>query len=341
VKVLLVKTSSLGDVIHALPAVTEAAQNVPNMELTWVVEEGFADIPARHPAVKRVVPVALRRWRRNWIGAQQEVGGFLRDLRGETYDLVLDSQGLLKSAVIALVARGPVAGYDRHSAREGLAAAFYQQHAPVDRRLHAVMRQKQLFAASLGYTVSEQVDYGLAQQQRAERSLVFLHGTSWASKEWPLACWQQLATLVNEGGYDILLPAGNAIEAERAHQILAGHHGRILEQAPLAELMDEIARCAGAVSVDTGLGHLATAMNLPVTAIFGATDPDLTAMFGPKVKVIVSGHLPCIPCKKRDCQYPNPGDSSNIYPPCLNRTTPEKVWQAFQLQTGSKGTRPA
>ncbi|MGB0692771.1 MAG: lipopolysaccharide heptosyltransferase I, partial [Pseudomonadales bacterium] len=146
-KVLLVKTSSLGDVIHALPAVTEAAQNVPNMELTWVVEEGFADIPARHPAVKRVVPVALRRWRRNWIGAQQEVGGFLRDLRGETYDLVLDSQGLLKSAVIALVARGPVAGYDRHSAREGLAAAFYQQHAPVDRRLHAVMRQKQLFAA--------------------------------------------------------------------------------------------------------------------------------------------------------------------------------------------------
>jgi len=340
VKVLLVKTSSLGDVIHALPAVTEAAQHVPDLELTWVVEEGFAEIPARHPAVKQVLPVAARRWRRNWLGARQEIGRFLAELRAETYDLVLDSQGLIKSALIALAARGPAAGYDRHSAREGMAAAFYRQHSPIGRDLHAVMRQKLLFAASLGYHCSDEVDYGLAQQQTAERALVFLHGTTWASKEWPLACWQQLATLANAGGYDILLPAGNDSEAERAQQILAGRQGRILEKPPLGELMDLMARCAGAISVDTGLGHLATAMNLPVTGIFGATDPRLTAMFGPKVEVVVSDHLPCIPCKKRECQYPNPGDSSTIYPPCLDKTTPEKVWQAFQLQTGSKDTRP-
>lgn len=339
-KVLLVKTSSLGDVIHALPAVTEAARNLPGLELHWVVEEGFAAVPERHPAVGKIVPVAIRRWRHDLFGSRHEVRQFLDLLRSETYDLILDSQGLLKSALIAACGRGPIAGYDRTSAREGLAASVYQRRCSVDPALHAVIRQKRLFAAALGYRSHDSVDYGLPGGVDPRREILFLHGTTWRSKEWPVHCWQQLAKIANDSGYEILLPAGSEPESRRAKQILGDGTGRILSGLGLAGLIDEMARCAGAISVDTGLGHLATAMNLPVTAIFGATDPGLTAMYGPQAEVIVSSHLPCIPCKKRECQYPNPDDSSSIYPPCLDKTTPEKVWQAFQLQTGSKDTRP-
>ena len=147
--VLLVKTSSLGDVIHAMPAITEAAAH--GIQFTWVVEEAFADAARLHPHVDEVIEVAVRRWRRNIGKARPEVAQFRRRLRQHRYDLVLDSQGLLKSALITGLARGPVAGYSHTSAREPWAAFFYSRRHRVPHGQHAIQRQRQLFAQALGY----------------------------------------------------------------------------------------------------------------------------------------------------------------------------------------------
>ncbi len=340
-KILIIKTSSLGDVIHALPAVTEAGTKDPALEVTWVVEEGLADIPRLHPGVDRVLPVAIRRWRRSWFRSHREVREFVNQLRDTAYDLVIDSQGLIKSAVLTSLSRGPVHGFDRSSSRESLSAIFYRAGHSVPGQLHAVERQKRLFAACLGYQSDEAVDYGLTGTSAEKgRKILFLHGTTWSSKEWSLSAWQALATLVNEAGYEVLVPAGSMAEKVTAESILAGRQGRVLDRLSLADLAGELETCVGVVSVDTGLGHLATALGIPLVGLFGATDPSLTAMSGGPVEIIVSNHLPCIPCKKRECQFPKPQDSSSIYPPCLEQTTPERVWQSLQLQIGSKDIQP-
>ena len=339
-KLLLIKTSSLGDVIHALPAVTEALARIDGLEITWVVEEAFADIPRMHPGVTRVIPVAIRRWRQDWWQHRSEIRSAIGQIRDTGYDCVLDSQGLIKSAVLTVLARGLTSGYDRQSAREPLASLAYQNRFAIDNGSHAVLRQKQLFAASLGYQFSPTVDYGLETSNEQNGQIVFLHGTTWPSKEWPLENWQKLSELTQSNGYDVVVPAGNQNELENAAMILSRGRGRILDRLPLRELAAQIASSSGVVSVDTGLGHLAAACNVPVVGLFGSTDPGLTAMSGAEVELIVSDHLPCIPCKKRTCEFPKSQDSSSIYPPCFERTTPESVWQALQLRIGSKDTGP-
>ena len=329
-KVLLVKTSSLGDVVHAMPAITEAMENVPGLMLNWVVEEGFADIARAHPSVDRVIPVAIRRWRRNLPGALGEIRHFLSTLRSEQYDLVVDSQGLLKSALVAAAARGPVTGFDRSSAREGAASWLYRRGVPVNPVLHAVHRQKQLLAGAFGYSAETTVRYGLESDQPRERRIMLFHGTTWPSKEWPTGCWEILARQVREAGFEPVVPAGNAEEHTRAQHILAGEEGQVLDRLPLAELMEEIRRCAGVVAVDTGLGHLAPALGVPVVGLFGATDPSLTGMVGEPVRLLTGDNLPCIPCRKRTCKYQETGDSSSIYPPCFEPVTPGAVWQTLQ-----------
>lgn len=330
-KVLLIKTSSLGDVVHALPAVTEAAARIDQLEVTWVVEEGFADIPRRHPAIHRVIPVAIRRWRKQLPSAFGEIRAALTQLKDEQYDRVIDSQGLLKSAMLTMFTRGDVHGFDRSSAREGLAASFYRSGHVINVAQHAVHRQKQLMAAALGYRCDDRVEYGLADPADRQRRILLLHGTTWVSKEWPLPAWQRLAQLIDEAGFKVLVPSGNPGERQRAEQITAGlSRGRILDRLPLEDLISEMASCAGVVSVDTGLGHLAPALGIPVVGLFGATSPGLTGILGNSVETLVSNHLPCIPCRKRVCQYPAPRDSSKLHPPCFDKTTPEGVWRVLQ-----------
>jgi heptosyltransferase-1 len=342
-KVLLIKTSSLGDVVHALPAVTELLQKIPDVELTWVVEESFADIAAAHPGVAHVIPVAIRRWRSNWLANRAEILGIVRQLRSTQYDLIIDSQGLLKSGLIARLAKGVRHGFDRTSARESLASAFYDSSHHIETDLHAIVRQKKLLARVFGYVADEAIDYGLASAFERKKQIMLLHGTTWSSKEWPESYWQKLATVIADDGYRLIVPAGNQRELIRAQSIiqsiLASGQSDLLDRVSLSRLIDEMKRCAGVVSVDTGLGHLAPAVGVPVVGIFGATNPSLTGILGDYVNVVVSDHLPCIPCRKRDCQFQIPSDSSSIYPPCYEQTSPEKVWQALQLQIRSKDNK--
>ena len=228
-KVLLVKTSSLGDVVHTLPALTDAQRALPGIQFDWVVEEGFAEIPAWHPAVAQVIPVAIRRWRKHPINTLRsgEWRRFKARLRESRYDLVIDAQGLLKSAWLTRYVKAPVAGLDHDSAREPLATRFYDRCYAVPREQHALERVRQLFAQALGYPLPQDVaDYGLNREQMAAPSdqpyLLFLHGTTWPSKHWPETYWRELAERMSAFGWAIRLPWGNAEEKARAERIVSG-----------------------------------------------------------------------------------------------------------------------
>ena len=191
-KILFVKTSSLGDVVHHCPAVSDAARAIPGAAIDWVVEEPFAAVAAMHPAVRRVIPVAVRRWRSAWwrSEAREEMSAFHRALRAEHYDAVIDAQSLIKSALISRLADGRRHGMDRASAREPLAAWFYDVRHAVPRGAHAVERNRRLTAAALGFVPGPEIDYGLQSVEgEKKREAVFLTMTSRADKLWPEERW--------------------------------------------------------------------------------------------------------------------------------------------------------
>ncbi|GAA5786884.1 lipopolysaccharide heptosyltransferase I [Chitiniphilus shinanonensis] len=283
-RILIVRLSSMGDVIHAMPAVTDMARAVPGARIDWVVEEGFAELPALHPAVRRVVPFALRRWRREG-GALREFAAFRRALREERYDVVLDVQGLLKSALVARLARGPVVGYDSASAREGLAALFYGTHYAVPRQRHAILRVRELAGAALGYPPPATLDYGLPRPDVAlpwlpgDGYAVLLTATSRADKEWPERDWLELGERLAAQGLACVLPWGSPAEQIRAQRLANGIRNAVV--TPRMTLTEAAALLAGArvtIGVDTGLVHLAAAMAVPTVAIFCASDPDRTGV---------------------------------------------------------------
>lgn len=287
--VLLIKTSSLGDVIHMLPAVTDAAQALPGLHVDWLIEASFAAIPLWHPAVQRTVPIAMRRWKKQWAARAtwQDIGAARRALQAQRYDQVVDSQGLVKSALWCCFAQGPSAGYDRASAREPLAALFYDRTLPVSRQQHAIARNRQLMAQALGYALPQTgPDYGL--QGLSARlpdpgvalpagSVVGLHGTSRADKLWPTEHWKALAQALADQQRQLVLPWGSDEERLRAEDIAA--HARNVVVLPrlgldaLATLLDQ---AQAVVGVDTGLLHLAAALGKPGLALYTATPPELT-----------------------------------------------------------------
>lgn len=287
-RLLIVKTSSLGDVVHNLPILADIRAHHPDMQFDWVVEESFMDIPALHPAVDGVIPVALRRWRKRPLSAAtwHEMAAFRRQLRAQRYDCVLDSQGLLKSALIAASARGERHGHDRQSAREPLAALFYDRRHAVPRNQHAVVRNRQLAALALGYPLpSTPPDYGLQAGTPPalalpERYLVGLHATSRDSKLWPQPRWVALGERLAADGIRLLLPWGSAAEQQRAQAIAAQVPGcEVLPRLRIRELAGLIAGACGVVGVDTGLVHLAAALGVPTVALYTDTDPLLTGVY--------------------------------------------------------------
>jgi len=296
-RILLVKTSSLGDVVHNLPVVTDLIRRHPEAIIDWVVEESFADIPRLHPAVRRVIPVAVRRWRRRlWSPeAWREMTAFRRHLREDEYDVVLDSQGLIKSALIAkrarLAASGRRCGLDAESAREPLAARFYDHRYAVAKNQHAVERNRQLAAAAAGSVAALPLDYGIAaapleagwlrEFTKGGGYAVLLTATSRADKEWPEPDWQALGMALIATGLRCVLPAGSTAERARAARLVSSL-GRAVAAPPmtLAELAGLLAGAAVVVGVDTGLVHLAAALGRPTVALYCGSDPTLTGVYG-------------------------------------------------------------
>lgn len=341
-RVLLIKTSSLGDVVHTLAAVSDALRARPQMRLDWVVEEAFAEIPGWHPGVERVIPLALRRWRKRPLQAGGEWRAFLRDLRKQSYDCVLDAQGLIKSALVTRLARGQRCGLDGRSAREPLAALAYQTKIAVPKGEHAVVRLRTLFSRALDYTLPEDtLDYGIDPARLPKVSvphdaLVFLHGTTWSTKHWPEAYWRELAALAAGQGRRIVLPWGNDAERARARRIAEGlAEARVLPRMSLAELAAVISGAQGVIGVDTGLAHLAAALRVPTVTIYGATDPGLTGTYG-EGQVHLRARFQCAPCLRRECRYTG---ASKQYPACYEALTPLRVWEAMNALWHTQAAR--
>ena len=287
--ILFIKTSSLGDVIHHMPALTEARRHRPAARFAWVVEEAFAPLVALHPAVAEVIPVAARNWRRAPAQAATwwEVASFVRKLRSRAYDTIIDTQGLLfKSALIGRAAKGRRHGYDRASIKEPLASALYHVHYRVERNQHAIARNRALTGLALAYAPKGPPDFGLdraalAGPAAAQPYGVLLHATARASKEWPEANWRMLAATLGTG-VDLVVPFGSDAERERATRIAAATpRARVPDRAPLDAMAQLIAGASFVVGVDTGLLHLAAALGVPLIAIFSASEPLLTGPMGP------------------------------------------------------------
>jgi heptosyltransferase-1 len=322
--------SSLGDVIHTLPALSDAVAAIPGIRFDWVVEEAFQEIPAWHPAVDSVIPSALRRWRkqplRNFTGPEWKQ--FRRALRREHYDLVIDAQGLLKSAFVSRLVSAPVHGMDKHSAREPLAALAYHYKIPVARDLHAVERTRLLFSRVLNYSLpGERGDYCLRENLPPPAgdlppSLLFFHGTARAEKLWPEECWVALAQLAQAAGYTAWLPWGSEKEKQRAERIAEQVESvKVLPKLDLLGLAGMLLDVRSAVAVDTGLAHLGAALDVPTVSLYGPTDTGLIGAYGHNQVHIQS------PMGEADTDDPEQ---------MMRSIRPERVWRELQsvLPTG-------
>ncbi|WP_162286807.1 lipopolysaccharide heptosyltransferase RfaC [Pantoea stewartii] len=297
--VLIVKTSSMGDVLHTLPALTDAMHALPGIRFDWVVEENFAQIPAWHPAVDKVLPVAIRRWRKHWFGSEQreERVRFKRDLQSRHYDVVIDAQGLIKSAaLVTRLAKGVKHGLDSRSAREPFASWWYDKKHEVSKKQHAVERTRELFAKSLGYEKPQtQGDYAIAGHfrnvalQGENAYLVFLHATTRDNKHWPESHWRELIERLQPTGLRVKLPWGAEHEHQRAIRLAEGfEHVEVLPKLTLENVAYELAGARAVISVDTGLSHLTAALNRPNITLYGPTDPGLIGGYGKNQFVLKS-----------------------------------------------------
>jgi heptosyltransferase I len=285
--VLFIKTSSLGDVIHHMPALTEARAQRPDARFAWVVEEAFAPLVRLHPAVDRAIPVATRKWRQAPLSPAtwREMSAFRRALLERRYDEVIDTQGLFfKSALIARYVHGRRHGYDAQSIKERAASWLYDVRHRIEWNEHAVTRNRALTGRALGYEPAGAPDFGLDRARLAEPGAapygVLLHATARTEKQWPEQHWQALARELGNG-IDLLVPFGTDAERERAARIAAATpRARVPERRPIDAMARLIAGASFVVGVDTGLMHLAAAFGVPLVAIFCASEPGLTGPVG-------------------------------------------------------------
>jgi heptosyltransferase-1 len=286
--VLAIRPSSLGDVVHALAIVADIHRHRPALAIDWVAEEAFVPLVALDPGVRRVIPLALRRWRHQLLARQtrREWTAFRRDLTAERYEAVLDMQEQVKGALIARLARGVRHGPDRASIREPFATLAHDVHHGIDPHQHLIDRCRQLAALALDYAPDGPPRFGIVAPPPAADSVappgpyvVLVHATSRASKLWPEASWRELIRWFASRGFAVLLPWGSDDERRRSEALAEGHAAvRVPPRQALPAMATLLARSELVVGVDTGLVHLAAALATPTLALFTATDPALAGV---------------------------------------------------------------
>ncbi len=317
-KILIVKLSSLGDVVHAMPAVQDIRSALPQAQIDWVVERGFAPLVRRCEGVQRVISCELRRWRKAPFSAltRQAWRVFKAELQQDEYDAVIDMQGLTKSALVARLARLTPQGR-----RFGLAAASEGSSFEAPARwladvsitlpthIHAEMRSRQLCAQALGYALPVAKSYGLHSSAAVGSAVALVHGSSRADKQWPLASWQALGQRLNDQGHSVALPHGSDAEEAMAQRIAGGiARAQVWPRLGLDALTDALAGCAGVVGVDSGLSHIAVALDLAHVQIYNF---DTAWRTGPQQAV------------RQRCVFAQPTPSLDV------------VWQAWLAVSGS------
>jgi heptosyltransferase-1 len=347
-RVLIIKLSSMGDILHTLPALTECLSNFPQIKIDWIVEPAFKDILTWHDGVQNIYTFPLRAARKNpklWF---TEIPKALKAIRSQPYDLVIDAQGLIKSALLAKILKSKrIVGLDKNSCREPFASKLYHQGYNVPWSSHAVVRLKQLFSSIFGYPLCSDIHYGLSISKfinplkvfeiPQNNFMVFLHGTTWQTKHWPEKYWQELIVLIKaqHPGIKILLPWGSESELARAHRLAKmSPQAQVLPKLSITELAYYLSRAQAVVAVDTGLGHLAAALGTQTINLYGPTDPNRTGTIGlNQIHLAVSQQkikaFSCAPCLKRECIYTKSDD--NKAPPCYQIINPEMVIKKLAL----------
>ena len=288
-RILIVKTSSMGDVIHNLPVVVDIMEHYPDSQIEWMVEESFSSIPKMHPAVSSVIPVAIRRWRKSLLSRStwHELSYLRSTLKSRKYDYIIDTQGLIKSALLTRLANGLICGFDWSSLREPLASMFYQRTFHVSKELHAVERNRTLVSLSLGYKVCNTANFGISTPSvprfewlHNDSYAVFLHSTSRADKLWDDSNWHELGRALSSMNLFAVLPWGNEVELQRSRQLADRiPHSICPPKLSIENLSVLLAKASFVVGVDTGLSHLASSLGVPTIGIYTSTDPALTGLY--------------------------------------------------------------
>jgi heptosyltransferase-1 len=283
--VLIVRPSSLGDIVHALPVVQDIKQHRAGTSVDWVAEEMFVDLVRLNRNVRTVIPVSLRRWRHAPFarGTWREISAFRAALRAQRYDVVIDLQEQVKGALIGLLARGAVHGADRSGIREPAATLAYRRAHPIAPDQHLIDRCRQLVGKALGYEPVGPPQFGLSAERTGEAAaavpagpfMVFIHSTSQEQKLWPETHWRTLLRHFTQEGMTVVLPSGNAIEAARGERLAQGIAGvRVDARRSFSETASLLAAADLVCGVDTGLIHVAAALGTPTIALFLASDKE-------------------------------------------------------------------
>lgn len=281
-RVLIVKLSSLGDVIQTLPVLHDIHEHVGAARVDWVVEEAFAPLLAEVAGIDRILPLAERRWRRRLFGVDtmRERRAFKAQLQRDSYDAVIDFQGLIKSALVARRARLAPGGHRYTYANRSELCGYewpvrfmVDRALPMERRVHAVRRYRLLAARALGYDFAEaspRVHWRFGPQTGSTRDVMFAHGTTRSDNEWPEAAWTDVGRRLVAAGHRVVLPQAGAAEEGRVARLAAaiGVGVEVLPPMPLDALARRMAACAGVIGVDSGLSHLAVALDLCHVQIF-------------------------------------------------------------------------
>lgn len=336
-KILLVKLTSMGDLIQFLPALTDAAQAIPGIQFDWVIEESFTDVARLHPTIDNIISLPYRRWKKNKIQALRsgEISDFWKRLRHQQYDLVIDTQSNLKSAFVTRLTRGLRLGLDAKSVREYGAHFAYQKTISVNRDQNHAARLRQLMATHLGYELPKTpAHYGINKAtlpvldfELPEQFIFITHICSTPIKLWPEPFWQTVVDDIASSGFSIILPWWSAEEKARSLRLKSNHDNvQLLPPLNLTEKASVISKATACISLDTGLAHMAAALDIPNVTLYGSTNPKHVGAYGAN-QIHVSATGPsCSPCIKTNCTYEG---FSNYKPACMETITPQEVLRAF------------
>lgn len=336
-KVLLIKLTSMGDLIQLLPALTDAAAAIPGVRFDWLVDESFQDIPRLHPSIRQVIPLPYRRWKKNIKQAllSGEAYAFLKKLRSQSYDIVIDAQSNFKSALASLMTKGKRYGLDGASVAEYGAQFAYHKKMHINRQQNHAERLRQMLAHFLNYPLPQtSADYGVHKDllpkldfHLPEKFVFVTQIASVNNKLWPEPFWQELITDLVQSGYEVVMPWWSPAEKERALR-LQNQDSRIhlLPSLTLLQKATALSHATAAISLDTGLAHMAAALNIPNVCLYGPGNFKTCGTVGYKQIHIAAQNPACSPCESMSCAYTG---ATPYQPACMASIQPQQVIAAF------------
>lgn len=313
-KILLVKLTSMGDLIQTFPAITDAKKNFPNIKIDWVVEESFQNIAKIHPGINKIITFNYRKWKGNFLSKEffNELKKFYKKLRHDKYDMVIDAQSNIKSSLITLFAKGKKYGLDKTSVREYGSHFFYNQTININRKQNHLIRMRKILAIFLGYSMDEnKIEYGILNYNFPKTDIflpqkfVFInHLASRKNKLWPEIYWDEIIDFLISLGYNVVIPWWSEEEKERSLRFKKNRKEvYILPNISLLEKMAILKMASFAISLDTGLGHMAAALNIPNISLSGPSSTNLTGPLGENQFLLGANQPECAPCQRSKCHY--------------------------------------